>query len=75
MLLRAKLHAPPLRPGLVQRTRLTRRLTQALRQGLPLVLVTAPAGFGKTTFISEWHATRAGQAVRAGLAGARPARQ
>jgi LuxR family maltose regulon positive regulatory protein len=61
MLLPAKLHPPRLRARLVSRPRLTRRLTVALRQGTPLVVVSAPAGFGKTTFISEWHATRAGR--------------
>jgi len=61
MLLNAKLHAPLLRARLVSRPRLTRRLTAALGQGTPLVLVTAPAGFGKTTFITEWHASRAGR--------------
>ena len=62
MLLHAKLHAPLLRPRLVHRDRLTRRLTAALRQGTPLVLVSAPAGFGKITFITVWHNTRAGRA-------------
>ena len=61
MLLHAKLHAPLLRPRPVHRDRLTRRLTAALRQGTPLVLVSAPAGFGKTTFLTEWHTTRAGR--------------
>src|SRR5689334_10972992 len=61
MLLRAKLHPPLLRSQLVQRARLTRQLTTALRHAVPLVLVSAPAGFGKTTFIAEWHATRAGR--------------
>jgi LuxR family maltose regulon positive regulatory protein len=64
MLLHAKLHVPPLRPRLVHRARLTRRLTAALRHEVPLVLVSAPAGFGKTTFIGEWHRTRAGQRFR-----------
>ena len=62
MLLHIKRHAPLLRPGLVQRDRLNRRLTAALRQGTPLVLVSAPAGFGKITFITVWHNTRAGRA-------------
>jgi LuxR family maltose regulon positive regulatory protein len=58
VLLSTKLAAPPPRPRLIPRTRLTDQLTRDLEQ--PLVLVTAPAGFGKTTLLSEWRATRVG---------------
>src|SRR4051794_38075771 len=43
---------PELRDGLVRRPRLVRRLTEAA--GVPLVIVAAPAGYGKTTLLSEW---------------------
>src|SRR5512143_3889559 len=51
-LIRTKLHLPFTRPGLVSRP----RLQEQIRQGLcgPLTLVTAPAGFGKTTLVAEW---------------------
>jgi LuxR family transcriptional regulator, maltose regulon positive regulatory protein len=38
--------------GLVERARLMRRLMDA--RDLPLVLLTAPAGYGKTTTLLEW---------------------
>ena len=47
-----KLCAPRLRPSVVRRPRLTARLDEAARGRL--VLVSAPAGFGKTTMLSEW---------------------
>src|SRR5215471_9077960 len=53
-LLPTKLVAPPPRPQLISRPRLLRRLAGALHQ--PLTLITAPAGFGKTTLISAWRA-------------------
>jgi LuxR family transcriptional regulator, maltose regulon positive regulatory protein len=44
---------PPPRPaGLVPRARLLRRLQEA--RDVPLVLLVAPAGYGKTTVLSEW---------------------
>jgi ATP/maltotriose-dependent transcriptional regulator MalT len=46
-LIRTKLRLPLARQGLVLRPRLQKRITQGLRG--PLTLVTAPAGFGKTT--------------------------
>ncbi len=51
-LLQTKLDAPSLRPGLVQRPRLTARLDAGLTSRLSLVV--APAGFGKTTLVGEW---------------------
>ena len=51
-LLSTKLHIPPQRPKTVLRSRLIDRLNEGLRH--KLTLVSAPAGFGKTTLISEW---------------------
>ena len=52
VLLATKLHLPGPRPGLVSRPRLTERLDAGLGQGL--VLVCAPAGYGKTVLLTEW---------------------
>ena len=57
-LLQTKLYVPPIRPEVVSRPRLLERLNA----GLParnaflraLTLISAPAGFGKTTLVSEW---------------------
>jgi LuxR family maltose regulon positive regulatory protein len=51
-LLQTKLHIPPVRPGLVSRPRLIERLNSGLNR--KLTLISAPAGFGKTTLVSEW---------------------
>ena len=53
-LLHIKLVVPPLRSGLVERPRLQERLNAGLRQGRRLTLVSAPAGYGKTTLVSSW---------------------
>jgi LuxR family transcriptional regulator, maltose regulon positive regulatory protein len=54
--LATKLYVPPPRPGAVLRPRLIERLNDGLR--CKLTLVSAPAGFGKTTLVSEWVAGR-----------------
>lgn len=51
-LLATKLHPPPLRRDFVPRQRLTAKLNRILES--KLTLITAPAGFGKTTLIREW---------------------
>lgn len=51
-LLETKLYIPPVRPNLVSRPRLVERLSAGLHQRL--TLISAPAGFGKTTLLSEW---------------------
>jgi LuxR family maltose regulon positive regulatory protein len=56
LLLRTKLHVPPVRQELVSRPRLLEQLDLGLHR--KLVLVSAPAGFGKTTLLSEWIARR-----------------
>lgn len=49
-----KLYRPPTRPQVVSRPRLTERLNEALQR--KLTLVSAPAGFGKTTLVGDWAA-------------------
>jgi LuxR family transcriptional regulator, maltose regulon positive regulatory protein len=49
-----KLHLPSPRRRLVQRARLTDRLHAEGSVGPRLVLVAAPAGFGKTTLLAQW---------------------
>ena len=53
-LLLTKLFVPPLRPNLVPRPHLIERLNQGLHLGHKLTLISAPAGFGKTTLAGEW---------------------
>jgi len=54
-LLATKLYIPPTRPELVSRPRLIERLNSGLHR--KLTLISAPAGFGKTTLVSEWLAS------------------
>jgi LuxR family maltose regulon positive regulatory protein len=51
-LLSTKLNIPPPRPDLVPRPRLIERLNEGLTR--KLTLVSAPAGYGKTTLVSDW---------------------
>ncbi len=51
-LLRTKLFIPPLRPNQVVRPRLIELLDKGLDR--PLILVSAPAGYGKTTLLAGW---------------------
>ena len=53
-LLTTKLYIPPVRPNLVSRPRLIERLNAGLLSRRKLTLISAPAGFGKTTLLSEW---------------------
>ena len=54
-LLQTKLFIPILRsPNLVPRLRLLEQLNQGLHLSHKLTLISAPAGFGKTTLVSEW---------------------
>jgi LuxR family maltose regulon positive regulatory protein len=52
VLLATKLNVPGLRPDLVSRPRLAQRLDEARGRGL--VLVCAPAGYGKTVVLAWW---------------------
>jgi len=55
-ILATKLYVPPPRPKIVLRPRLIERLNQGFSSGCKLTLISAPAGFGKTTLVSEWFA-------------------
>jgi len=53
-LLQTKLYIPPIRSDLIPRPRLIDQLNAGLRSGHKLTLVSAPAGFGKTTLVAHW---------------------
>jgi LuxR family transcriptional regulator, maltose regulon positive regulatory protein len=53
-LLTTKLSVPPVLLDMVSRPRLMDRMNAAVRG--PLTLIVAPAGWGKTTLLSSWHA-------------------
>ncbi|HSR33477.1 MAG TPA: LuxR C-terminal-related transcriptional regulator [Anaerolineae bacterium] len=59
-LLATKLHVPPPRPNLVSRPRLVQQLDDGLRMGRKLSVLSAPAGYGKTTLLIEWIHGRGG---------------
>ena len=52
-ILATKLYIPPPRPKIVLRPRLIERLNEGYCS-CKLTLISAPAGFGKTTLVSEW---------------------
>ena len=52
--LATKLFVPPPRANAVSRSRLVRKLDDGIAAGHKLTLISAPAGFGKTTVLSEW---------------------
>src|SRR3712207_385490 len=51
-ILATKLYVPPPQPRVVLRPRLIEHLNEGLHRRL--TLISAPAGFGKTTLLSEW---------------------
>jgi LuxR family transcriptional regulator, maltose regulon positive regulatory protein len=51
-ILESKLRRPWVRPGIVSRTALVDRLLAS--HHVPVVCVAAPAGYGKTTLLSQW---------------------
>ncbi len=60
-ILATKLFMPPPRPHAVLRTRLIERLNEDQGRGRALTLISAPAGFGKSTLLSAWLDQRARQ--------------
>ena len=53
-ILATKLYTPPPRAKIVLRPSLIERLNEGLSSGRKLTLISASAGFGKTTLVSEW---------------------
>ena len=53
-ILATKLYIPPPRPKAVIRPRLIERLNEGLQRMPGVTIISAPAGFGKTTLVSEW---------------------
>ncbi len=70
-LLATKLYMPLPRARLVRRPRLVERLDEALRAECKLTLISAPAGYGKTTLVSEWVSTLTPSPCEASHSGAR----
>ncbi|MCE1252605.1 MAG: LuxR C-terminal-related transcriptional regulator [Anaerolineae bacterium] len=54
LLLSTKLFIPPLRSQSVPRPRLIEKINEGVRYGRRLILISAPAGFGKTSLVSQW---------------------
>src|SRR5512133_1919870 len=55
-MLEAKLRPPPLRSEWVDRSGLLGKLQRAVQR--PVTLIAAPAGYGKTTLVTQWLASR-----------------
>jgi LuxR family maltose regulon positive regulatory protein len=53
ILLATKIHIPPLHANLVNRTHLIRRLNEGAVNSR-LTIISAPAGYGKSTLLGEW---------------------
>jgi LuxR family maltose regulon positive regulatory protein len=53
-ILQTKLYKPQLPSTIVARPRLVELLDEGMRQSHKLALISAPAGFGKTTLVIEW---------------------
>jgi len=53
-IIKTKINLPSLKRNLVLRSRMTRALTDGIENGRKLTLISAPAGFGKTTLVSNW---------------------
>ncbi len=53
-ILTTKFYIPPLPSKVVVRSPLIKQLTDGLSLGHKLTLISAPAGFGKTTLVREW---------------------
>ncbi len=54
LLIKTKTNIPTLKRDLVLRKRINEALSEGIRAGRKLTLISAPAGFGKTTLVCEW---------------------
>lgn len=53
-IIKTKVNLPTLKRNLILRKRIDDALSDGIRTGRKLTLVSAPAGFGKTTLVCEW---------------------
>lgn len=53
-LLATKFVIPPAHKNIVPRPRLIQKLNEAWDQGKSMILISAPAGYGKTTLVTDW---------------------
>ncbi|MDO9085064.1 MAG: LuxR C-terminal-related transcriptional regulator [Anaerolineaceae bacterium] len=60
-ILSTKLFIPTIAPDVIHRPHLVEQVTEGLKAGHFLTLVSAPAGYGKTTLLAEWISTHQGQ--------------
>jgi LuxR family transcriptional regulator, maltose regulon positive regulatory protein len=65
-LLSTKLSLPPRRPTLVLRPRLQQKMDLSLLPGHRLTILSAPAGFGKTTLVVDWQSSLAERCINFG---------
>jgi LuxR family transcriptional regulator, maltose regulon positive regulatory protein len=65
-ILATKLYIPPPRAKIVLRPRLIERLNEGLSASSKMTLISASAGFGKTTLVSEWIAALTPSALPVG---------
>lgn len=63
VILLTKLFIPPVPTGVIHRPRLIAQLTTGLEAGKFLTLVSAPAGYGKSTLLAEWITAHQGRAA------------
>jgi LuxR family transcriptional regulator, maltose regulon positive regulatory protein len=56
--LKTKLFMPRIRAGALERPRLMDKLNSGVHR--KLILISAPAGFGKSTLVAQWHAAHSG---------------
>lgn len=54
LLIKTKINIPALKRDLVLRKRINKALSEGIQAGRKLTLISAPAGFGKTTLVCEW---------------------
>ena len=60
-ILSTKLFIPTLAPDIIRRPHLIEQVNAGLKAGHSLTLISAPAGYGKTTLLAEWISTYQGQ--------------
>ena len=66
-LLAIKFHIPSSRMGMIARPRLLEQPNTGRNEGHKLTIVSAPAGYGKTTLVADWLTSLTGNGDGAGI--------